>query len=681
MDLNAAYILSEQRIRTGQTHQDYKRVCALATLYEQLITGENIRSLLRRCNRREDEEMFKQREELTEVITPAVAASVETPFNKVGKLDKVVRKVDTGNEATNKVIQSMIDGFYGDPAESEVGLDYWLRNRFRELSFKDPNAWVIAEWDAPTTQSAAVNVRPFEVSCYEAVDFVIQNEAVKWLFVKRTIDMPKKGANPGEIEYEKGIQYSLYDQDVTVVYQQINVEYFKDFGQLMPGQEVIQVKSDSSKTFLRWSGTPKLGYPPTFRIGYCTDQATNSRTYVNPFHKGMAFFKKSIKTVSELDLTMTLHAFPQKIQYVQLCPGNLVTAPGGDGGEKKKTFKPCKNGRHHDGTMCNACKGSGYKMHTSAQDAMLLPMPENGQDMIDLNNTLVYKAPPIELIDFQNRYVQQLKEEVHLAVFNSDVFVQKKSNSSSVGGGAIEQTATAREQDMDSAYDALSPYGDKYSSMWKRFVKVFVKIAGANPATTTIIHMFPKDLKLKTIGMLLDELAAINASKAPSFLRDQVTSDIANLVFAGDDLGKLKNEVRRRFFPFNGKTEDEILVLIASPFVSRYQKILYSNYESIFSQIDRETPTFWLLKDYNAQYEIVKEVTQEYIDEIDNEQPEMPRLNGAAPGAPGSDPNATGGAGGSTSGQQDNSGGKPSGNSQQDDPGGQDTGDTQKAAA
>ena len=49
--------------------------------------------------------------------------------------------------------------------------------------------------------------------------------------------------------------------------------------------------------------------------------------------------------------------------------------------------------------------------HSAANDVIYLPMPDLGSDIkaFDLNNILVYKGTPIELVAFQKDYVDWLE--------------------------------------------------------------------------------------------------------------------------------------------------------------------------------------------------------------------------------------------------------------------------------
>src|SRR5690606_4666814 len=204
--------------------------------------------------------------------------------------------------------------------------------------------------------------------------------------------------------------------------------------------------------------------------------------------------------------------------------------------------------------------------------------------------------------------------EAHLAVFNSQVFVNPDAQ--------VAKTATEVDANMQGVYDTLEPYTEKVSEMWKDIVYVMAHLAAVpNPEDAEIIHQFPADPKLKTTAVLLAELAAVNTSGAPSFMRDAISEDLASIIYAGDDLGYLKYAVRHRFFPFNGKTPDEIAMLVASQYVSKFTKVLYANFEAIFNDIALENPGFYLMKSYSKQWTIVQEKVNEYMEELDEQEP------------------------------------------------------------
>jgi len=613
MKLTEAQKLIREQVEGNLTHQDYKTVTELAEKNKILMTGTNMAKLLRRVASKEDPVAFIQRCTITKAITPAVAASIRVPFYKVARNQRIRSVVDVKDPAKNEQIQIMIKKFYGSSKRKTKGLDYWLKSRFMALTFTDPNAWVVVEWDAPESAADVIQARPFEVSSKQARNFKVINEEVYWLYTQ--FDIKVNTLEGGNVIKKAGIKHTLYEKDYTIVWENVNKEYLDSVG-FAPGknQQYITDPKTNQVVYLETVNEPKLKFVPAFRIGYFGDLDTDGRTYVNPYHDGMCFFDKSIKTVSEFDLTMTNHVFPQKIQYAPVCKG-------------PSREKKCNGGYTMDGQVCPACSGTGFGGgHKTSQDVITLPMPEKGtpnNEIIDLTKLVAYVTPSMELVKFQNEYTQQLKSEVHQAVFNSQVFVKKTNNGSGESGQPM-QTATENDNNMQSVYDALEPFTEKFSDIWKDIVGVIAMLANVEDLENADIdHVFPADFKLKTADVLLAELKTINESGAPSFMKDSITADLADIIFAGDQLGLLKVRIKRRFFPFNGKNPDEIAVLLSSPEVPRRSKILYSNFELIFIDIEEEVPDYWTTQDRKKQRAILDAKIEEYKKLIEADAPKM----------------------------------------------------------
>lgn len=598
MTKEQAQQLTKDLITSGQKHPDYDTVTALARKLKILITGKNSRELLKRVSSRETPEQFNQRVSLTKSITPAVAASTITPFYKVVRNNRIRKKLELSTPERTDQVKKMMEMFYGGKRRKNRGLEGWMKSIYVKLSFTDPNAWVVVEWDKLESPTQVPSVRPFVVSSHNALNFKVINGETKWLFVRQQVTFFKIGSDKAVIS-QKGSRFTLYEERYTIVFEEVDREYLRETNyQMREGQELFEL---GATTYLTEWYEHKVGFVPAIRVGYKTDLSTEDRTFVNPFEDGMCFFDKSIKVVSEFDLTMALHAFPQKLQYVDTCKGTAT--------------KRC-NGGLVTGTSesCIECKGTGFQFHNSASDVIYRKMPTSPQDMIDLDKTLIYKAPPIDLIKFQNDYSLQLKGEVHQAVFNSQVFVKKNSNTSAGGSGAPIQTATENENNMESVYDALEPFTEHFSESYKDFIIVMGTLAGEEIEQITVEHVFPADPKMKTSSILLADLKSANDSGAPSFLKDTINNDLAEVFFYGDQLSLDRFAVRRRFFPFNGKTEAEIQILLGSQYVPTYSKVLYANFENIMSDLEFENPEFPLSKtDIKRQRDLVKAKVEEYV--------------------------------------------------------------------
>lgn len=596
----------------------YDRTVEQAMRYKALITGENCDWLLRQFVRREDTEAFEQRVALTISITPAVCGALMTPYNKVLRNEKVKKSFDFGGDAINDRVATMRKGFYGRKRGKNKGFDYWIKTRYPILSFTDPNSWVVHEWDTPSSQSELIQPRPFEVPSVNALNFHIYNEETKWLFAQQDIMVERyriakqaraKAQVTQEVEVYEGKKYTLYGIGYTIVLQEVDKAYYTAAKELVWNQ-IMWDAEKGAKTFVISTYETKLDYVPAFRVGYVFDPETDCKTCVNGFHKAMPFLMKSVKSVSEMDLTISLHTFPQKMQYVSRCPG-------------VDSKRRCNDGYTIDGSVCTSCKGSGVAVHTSAQDALLFPMPDKNtpnNEVLDLDKMLVYKAPPIDLLKFQDSYVNDLEAKCMRAVFGAGS--SQKTSSPSPTGGEAPQTATEVNNNMQGVYDALMPFVEKISEVWVDSIYTFARLGGlaesVDESEYEIICVYPDDLKLKGIAELLADLKTANESGAPAMLIAQINDDIAALLYNGDDIAQKMYDVKKRFYPFNGLSADSLAMAIGSQYVTKYAKVLASNFEAIFSDIESENPDFYFMNPVQ-QETIVSKTVAAYIEDIDGD--------------------------------------------------------------
>ena len=601
MDFTEKLTKFKKKKSSNKKHADYQRTVDLAKEYKAHVSGVGIDDYLKRFAKREDEEMFEQRKRLTNSISQSVASSLQKPFYKVARNKNVKKKFTLkGDKNREEIVQKMISGFYGTNELNTKGLDFWLKNRFIELTFTDPNAFVVIEWEAKP-ENVPLEPYPYEVNSIDAYDYIFKHGVLNELFTRQSetiIYLDKDGA-----EKEKVVDaFTLYEIGSSLKVVEYCPKYFEAKGIVI--DETRQVTFVENEIhFIATYNETNLDFIPAFRVGYIRDTATDGRTFVNPFESAMPYFRKALKAVSELDLSITLHTFPQKLQYVTKCKG--------------KGTKKCNNGMvSGTQTVCSECKGSGLQIHTSGQDAIYFPLPDTPDEMFDLDKILVYKQPPIDLIKFQDEYVRNLKKDAHLSVYNSNMFLAEDPQ--------FAKTATEVNTNTQGIFDTLFPYTEKFSEVWKTAVKVFVRLSGFL-TDFELIHIFPTDLEIKTVAVLMAELKLANESEAPSYFRDAILEEIANQVYEGDELGREKHFTRHKFFPFSGKTETEIQFLMASPYVSNFTKVLYANFEAIFTDIEKAVPNFYKLN-YNLQWEKLNEFVKPYLDEI-NSQNEPLRID------------------------------------------------------
>jgi len=523
------------------------------------------------------------------------------PFYKVSRIDNVSKLItfDSDNKETIEkkvaVVEKSLQEFYGDET-----LEDYMETRLVELVFTDPNSFIIIEFDQFDNETNKAKPFPYEVSSKEAINYKYVNNVLQYLIVKKDINylVIKKDDT---VVKEAGFEYRLYLNDNIIKLVQIDankntfIEAAKFNTELLLESEIPNIKIGTD-VFKVTIAEPLGGEVQAIRVGYKRDIVTKGRTYLSPLHPAVSRMMKTVKSVSELDLTTTLHTFPQKLQYVQACKG-----------EKEDV---CRDGFNRKQETCKSCQDSGVIIHTSAADAITLPMPKDKEEMMDLDKLLIYKTPPVELIKWQDEYVEKLERKSL-----TDVFVSESLNQITK-----TQTATEKELDMESVYDTLLPFANKYSAIYKKIVKM-VSVFTDNE-NAIIIHSFPKDFKLKTEKALLADLKAAKDADAPTFLKTEIENDIAVKVYADQPHKMRKYEVKQQHIPFSGKTPEEITISINMGLTTKFDKILYANFDSIITEIDQEElkvgRDFYLLP-YDDRVEIIKKKVDDYIKIIEEE--------------------------------------------------------------
>lgn len=621
-------------IAEKRTHPDYHRTVELAKDYTIYATGKGVEEKLIRFNTRESEEVFEQRKRLTQVTTPDIVGTCVKPMYKVGRTPAkkmfIIPKDQEGGDNQKENEKKIVDAgrnFYGNQSVEE-----YLETRLVELDATDPNSFIVVEFtnqegsaviDPSNPESKAV-AYPFEVSAEEAINFKYRNNILQWLVVRNRITIRD---NKGK-DYE-GFKYTMYLSENSVVAEQIHKSMADSFLRENPNavkleyetfiksQEILSTEGlyllmtkEKGKElyFVVRVGEHKIGFVPAMRVGCIRDLTTRGRTRVPLIHQAKAYLDKAIKTISEFDLTNCLHVFPQKIQYSEACAGYTEEKEG------DSHVISCSRGLTPDGKNCKACNGTGFKVHKSASDVIQIAMPRDVRDMASLENFLVYKQPPSEILEFQKKLgLYELRQLANMAVYNSEVFSAE----------GVVKTATEEKIDLDTVYDTLKPFADNYSEIYCFIFRCIASLS--NIKVEEISHKFPSDFKMKSTADLLNELKLANENQASSHVKEAITRDIIRKYYADNPLEILKMETKEKYIPFSGKSDTQIALIMAGDTVPEATKILYSNFDEIFSELEFENsePNFYSLEE-KKQRELIKKKTEEFMQRVNEEQKSEP---------------------------------------------------------
>ena len=585
----------QDTIVNGTTHQDYRRVCELAEMYEAFIANEDeirkdektgevktynkLNEYLRRFVRREDLDLFEQRKNITKHYTPAICKQIMHPFNKVVRSNRVAKFIDAKEESKKDELIKAFERFYGE-AERD-GIEQFLIDRFKILTFTDPNAWFRITYNEFNADFEKPQPFPIEYASKDVVNFSIVNDQTQWVIVALNYDYIDRNNK----KQTDGRYWLLFEKDICIEYREIPKNIKEEFEY---NDSWIDERSQRKYAVYRYEH--KSGRVPLIRVGYKTDILTNSRTFVNPFDEVMPLLKQLLKVSSELQLSITLHAFPKQISYVSSCE-----APGCDGGIIKL-----------DGSTCGVCNGTGKKVHTTSADIMEIPLPpaKHSDQLMDINKLSGYIPFPGGVMEFLDAYADKLEKKIIRMMFNSESIMQTQF-----------KTATETQFDMDSIYDTLHPFARKFSEIYMFFGKLIAKYIFTDSSDVVVWHKFPTDFKLKSLSQLLAELKLATDSNAPSYVREAITNDITEALYVDDPDIQEQIKVKNKHYPFPGKTEAEIQNIINLNLTNEFKKVLWANFDSIFEELEVEHSEFYKYE-YKKQKELIAEKVNALIEEL-----------------------------------------------------------------
>lgn len=578
MDKNEGLELLKKIIDKEIKHEDYDHVTKLADKYYKLITGDGLEEMLHKIETRVTDEEFEQIKKIYKSIIPSTLNSTKMPYLKATR-KQPKKTIDFLNESDKKKVelQEYIDKYWGDKS-----LEKYLEYAFVDYNYIDPNAFLITEFDEFDPKVEKASPYPFVASSTEAIMFEYKNEILQYLVVQ----LPIKYMD-GDIEKD-GFKFTMYLGQDTVELRQVanKVSFDEDI-------EIVEIRS---KYYAIYYYEPKNDKVPAIRFGYLRDAQTKGRTFVSVFHCVIELLEKTLKIDSELDLSCSMVAFPQRFTYVSPCKN-----PG------------CKNGYMPDGKTCDVCGGTGTEpFHRGTQDIVTFAMPRNKEEMIDLNNILVYKGPPIELLTFDSEYLEKLEQKVQAKMFNADLYTRDQ----------VSTTATEQLLEADNLNDTLYGFAQHYSTVWIFVVKDIATFTDLQGVILT--HQFPKDFKFKTLTELMTELQLAKSASASSATIAAIEDDMNELLYADrpDDLKRIN--VKNFFDPFRGYSEANIRFIISQGNTTLYNRTLWENKEAIFQELERENEEPWL---YDLEISLIAEKitikTNEYIERISKEREKL----------------------------------------------------------
>ena len=571
-------------IAADERHVHYKHVCELAGDYRRIITNKDTDKFFHQVAKREEDEWFKQRKRLTNLVLMPMANHVLQPLRNVARSNDLKREITlTGDSNGTRLaeLEALLSKFAGTKS-----LDNYDRNRLLRLSDIDPNAWVVIEWPTVDRPSAErVQPYPYEVTSEQAIMFEYKEYVLQYLTVMTPMGKSKK-LN----------RYVIYGQNQTVVFEQFDntvakLRIGKNAGLVEYGDQLYFVTNN--QYYLVLPSVPHdLGVVPAMRTGYHTDEYTDDTTYINTFHKALPYFMASVKAKSEFDLLIALHAFPIRLQYEQMCP-------------------ICNGAKvDPDGKTCKVCNGTGTLLTTSTQDAITFPMPRDKEEFLPLESMIAYVRPPSDIIDVMVQNLDSLKRDAFEAIWGKNTFQE-------AAGTVTAEQILSQES---SKYDNLYSCAEHLCDFWTFAAGIIARVTGIYQNGDIVAMSVGKEFSVKSKFELSLEYRQQKEAGMPAEIYNKTMRDIYKIDYSNEPDMLRKLEVRMKFKPFSDKSNDQVNIIITNKTETTLEdRVLWQNYEQIWAAIEMNDPEVYK-KSIKEIEKILKKEVSKWIITINKQQ-------------------------------------------------------------
>ncbi len=600
-DVNIGHDIIRDAIDKSKTHQDYEHVRLLKDAYTPMVTGKGTDKWLS-LFLREDMKVFQQRLNITVQKVSAVLNNVLARINKIDRIQNVIKSIQNfgSNKKIAVALKDYVDNYY-----SEQGLEKYLHLFMIRNSICDPNAFIATAF---TKEGSKIMPYCTYYDCEEVINFKYDRfSQLEWLLVKYTVTGVNQQGE--EIDYQ---EYKLFAGDIIIRYTQVGPVPEND--EMKKTVRVDYKESDGKM----WTSKDKNRYwtevyhaqatsTQAFRVGHLPDIETKYRTCVSLIEGAMPYLISAVRLGSNLDLSIFFNVFPQLIGYGERCEGPDIETP-------------CIKGKLENGDTCPSCHGRGKKFITQPDESIMLEFPDNPEDLFDVSKIFHYNKPDIESIEWLDKHIQWLQNQVYVTVYNTELIPQ--SNLTTIGETVTATEVSVKREDIN---DTVLPLAQHYGWAIVRTTKQMAEYLFKKDdiRRLSVIHSYPRDLKMSTLSELLSDLQNATGSNAPPFIVQQIIDDIALKMLDGNEIGKKRYNYKKKYIPFLGMSVQYVLDGYNNGGISTYDYISFLGQDIIFDELEEEHADLYFKNDDEIKALVNAKMTN-YVTKTKTDLKEIP---------------------------------------------------------
>lgn len=537
-----------KKIKDNKFHENHDHAVIHAKWCRQIMTGDDHREMLVRYKEKETQKQQDRRVSLYNSRTAYVSNKILSSFLEVERSDSIVSNLYYKDNTDSNTLINRLSDF-----NDSQSLVKYMHEAGRRLNFFDPNSFIAIEFKylEPLKKPYAF---PIEVYSKMVYDYEFENGRVQYLISK--VDITLKDQDGKDVP---GSKFTLYGP----LYSYVLTQTLDSFDAISIGDKYFQVNEVNTK----------FNSVPVIRVGYIKNPS-NWETFVSPMYAAKHILTDLINTKSEYDLHKSLHGFLQKFAYVEKCNYRTESNDSCNAGKLKIS-----------GSECPSCKGTGKIMHTSVQDVVYVPLPEDGTPQtIPLRDFVHYVEVPEHMIKSMKEDIISLEKDIALAIFNKDTFSRSE----------ISFTATEVRLNEQSVHNVLADFADNISRLITEGTNLVADMLG-DLDKLVFQYKIGKDFKLLGLDELIELRRRAIDAKAPYDVISQIDIDILAKQNQGNPklVDQIKAEENHK--PFKHLPSEMVAFALAELQPTDPDRILYFYFDKIFTNIWAKFPNFEIL--------------------------------------------------------------------------------------
>ena len=594
----------------------------IAEFCQMVAYGKNEEEAVKALRPHETDAQKQQRARLYHSLSQYAANKILNYIRRLKSVEDVTINYQDLSDEQKKTLDDSIKDFYDEKTLLEYLIEFYAVGQA-----KDPNGVILLNSKDVADDLGVLITRKIEPSFIPSSKIIEIQESqgvIKYGITKeiRTVQYDESQSLRAKMVQKPIVDLYFYADDLTMILIADTSELKSAMEIDMPPIELnnqpfelLRVKKEDGTTELyRVYTYERIGFPcPLVALsGRKSKQHEDLKTSILTLAEPQ--FKELISRVSELNVTISCHVFPQKFAIVPKCnyvDSNSNSCEGGSCG----------------GKLCPSCKGTGGKYHISSQDIVTIVM-EHGStqaDMPDLSKMVYFAQHDDFAAKFLETQIIAVLTRLSDAVFETNIFAAATVNASTSSKSAsatpqngVAETATKTAIDWQKLYMSLKQDAEHIEKMFSLTAKYqSVLLFGANKAKIKL--NFPKDFKFMTLDELIDEYNKATAAGLPYDVIEKILIKIIEKQNPDDAETLAWVKMKQKHKPFSDKTAQEVAVIIQSRAFDDFDRALWENFDAVMDELQEEKPQM-IGMTYMEQKALLKEKVAAFVADIKEAQ-------------------------------------------------------------